>query len=297
MHRMTLVAVCAAALFVRCLAQAPADLAFEVVSVKAHPPGGSNAATRQIQPGGRYVAANTPLTVLITQAYLIQPYQLQGAPAWAAERFDISARAPQGVELTAPSSDPSAPRPMELMMRAMLADRFQLKVHIEPRETAAYDLVLARSDGRPGPKLTPSTTDCAAEAAAARARGDVPTIAPYGQPLKCGTRLGPGTMTAGAISMKGLAATIAQRVGRPVADRTGLVGTFDLDLTFTPPQLPARARGTPADAPVQVNGLSIDPNGPSYLTALQEQLGLKVEATRTMVDMLVIDRLEKPTED
>jgi uncharacterized protein (TIGR03435 family) len=90
---------------------------------------------------------------------------------------------------------------------------------------------------------------------------------------------------------------LARQLGRKVVDRTALSGRYDFTLTWTPDNLPPRAPGTPPDQPVTVNGLSIDPNGPSIFTAIQEQLGLKLESTRGPVDVLVIDRVEKPTAD
>jgi len=82
-----------------------------------------------------------------------------------------------------------------------------------------------------------------------------------------------------------------------VLDRTGLTGNYDFTLTWTPDQMPQRAPGTPADQPIRVNGVDIDPNGPSIFTAVQEQLGLKLDSQRGPVDMLVIDRAEHPVED
>jgi len=91
--------------------------------------------------------------------------------------------------------------------------------------------------------------------------------------------------------------SLSQQVARPVVDRTGLADTFDLELRWTPENLPARSPGTPADQPLRMNGVDIDPNGPSIFTALQEQLGLKLQATKGPVDVLVIERVERPTPD
>jgi uncharacterized protein (TIGR03435 family) len=85
--------------------------------------------------------------------------------------------------------------------------------------------------------------------------------------------------------------------GRIVLDRTGLAGNYDVTLTWTPDQMPARAPGTPGDQPVRFNGVDIDPNGPSIFTAVQEQLGLKLDSQKGPVTMLVIDRVEKPVEN
>lgn len=86
-------------------------------------------------------------------------------------------------------------------------------------------------------------------------------------------------------------------VNRVVVDRTGLTGSFDIDLEWTPDNLPKPPPGAPADQPVRINGATIDPNGPSLFTALQEQLGLKLDSTRGPVEVLAIDRLEQPSPD
>jgi uncharacterized protein (TIGR03435 family) len=86
-------------------------------------------------------------------------------------------------------------------------------------------------------------------------------------------------------------------VGRTVIDKTGLTDSYDANLTWTPDQMPQRAAGTPGDQPIRVNGADIDPNGPSIFTAVQEQLGLKLDSQRGPVEMLVIDRAEKPVEN
>ena len=301
MRRFVFAAMAAAGLVVHMGAQAPAppaDLQFDVVSVKADTQGPGGPMFFQNQPGGRFSATNVPVTMLITQAYRIQPFQLTGAPAWAAnDRFDISAKAPAGVDLTPPPPSASPmPGPIQVMLRAMLADRFKLKIHTEQRETPSYDLVLARADGKLGPKLTHSDTDCAAELAAARARGDQPAPPAFGTPMKCGMRMGPGTFSAGSVALIQFASAISQQLGRTVVDRTGLTGNFDIDITFTPDRLPQRPAGAP-DGPINLNGVSIDPNGPSLLTAIQEQLGLKLESSKTSMDVIVVDSVEHPTED
>jgi uncharacterized protein (TIGR03435 family) len=159
---------------------------------------------------------------------------------------------------------------------------------------------MARSDGRLGPQLKKSETDCAAMMAAARGRG--PAMPPPGPPqpgdkMPCGIRIGPGNMVVGGAPLAQFANSLGMFVGRIVQDRTGLTGNYDINLTFTPDQMPQRAPGTPGDQPIRVNGIDIDPNGPSIFTAVQEQLGLKLDSQRGPVEMLVIDRAEKPVEN
>jgi len=109
-------------------------------------------------------------------------------------------------------------------------------------------------------------------------------------------RVFPGMVQVGGMPMTQLAQFLSQSVQRIVVDRTGLTGNFDASLSYTPDQMPQRPAGA-GDGPIQFNGASIDPNGPSLFTAVQEQLGLKLESTKGPVEMLVIDRAEKPTED
>ena len=153
------------------------------------------------------------------------------------------------------------------MLRGLLADRFKLVVHNETRELPIYALVKARSDGRLGPQINPAAVDCAA----ARGRGAPPTIArggpggpgnesgsggpsgrgrggpggpatlgasgPGGRP-PCGQMIGPANIAAGGITMAQLATLLSGRVNRTVVDRTGITGNFDLDLNWTPDQMP-----------------------------------------------------------
>jgi uncharacterized protein (TIGR03435 family) len=177
-------------------------------------------------------------------------------------------------------------------MRNLLVERFGLKARSETREMPRYDLVLARSDGRLGAQLTKSTTDCQAIFAAARRGGGPPAPPAPGERPQCGMRIGPGVLSGGAFPLSQLATALSPMVQRVIIDRTGLTGLFDIELKWTPDQFPQGAPppGAPALPP-------IDPNGPSIFTALQEQLGLKLEATRGPVDVLVIDSVSQPTPD
>ena len=118
-----------------------------------------------------------------------------------------------------------------------------------------------------------------------------------GERIPCGIRIGPGNMAVGGMTLAQFANSLGMFVGRVVLDRTGLAGNYDANLRWTPDQMPQRAPGTPADQPIRVNGIDIDPNGPSIFTAVQEQLGLKLDAQRGPVEMLVVDRAEHPVED
>jgi uncharacterized protein (TIGR03435 family) len=238
-----------------------------------------------------------PLRELISAAYgTPQPlpaFQILGGPKWIdSERYDVVAKAPGD-----PQPGPEGP-PRELftMLRNLLAERFQLVAHREAREMPVYALALARSDAKLGPQLRPSTTDCAALMASLRGRGGPPAPPAPGERIPCGMRMFPGNLSGGSASMTQLSNVLARFVSRTVIDRTGLTGNYDLDLQWTPDQMPQGAgRG---DAPPGAPALPpIDPNGPSIFTAVQEQLGLKLESTKAPTDVLVIDRVEHPTED
>jgi uncharacterized protein (TIGR03435 family) len=180
-----------------------------------------------------------------------------------------------------------------IMLRNLLADRFKLVVHTEMRETAVYALVLARSDGRLGPQLRRSTVDCAALLASFKEKKETPPNTINGRP-SCGTQTRAGTMMTTATTMADFVRNLAPMAGRPIVDRSGLTGPFDIDLTWAPEQQPfdsAQGRGAPGTTPAP------DSDRPSLVTAVQEQLGLKLDSQRLPFETLVIDSAERPTED
>jgi uncharacterized protein (TIGR03435 family) len=272
--------------------QTPAP-AFEVASVKLNNSGDGRVMLSQ-QPGGRFTATNVPLRLLIRNAYQLQDFQIVGAPSWInSERYDIVAKAEDGTPPETPSLDRTGPSRIQLMMRSLLAERFQLVAHDETRELPIYALVVARSDGKLGPELKKSEVDCNALFAAGRGRGmppPPPAGPPQGERPQCGVRIGPGNLAMGGAPMPQIANSLAMFVGRTVQDKTGLTGNYDATLTWTPDQMPQRPPGAPEPPPA-------DPNGPSIFTALQEQLGLKLDSQKGPVHVLVIDRVERPKEN
>jgi uncharacterized protein (TIGR03435 family) len=271
---------------------------FEVASVKPNN-SGDGRTFAQNQPG-RFTATNVTLRLLIRNAYQLQDFQITGGPSWiSSDHFDVVAKIG---EKENPLANPfptkgTEPTSLQLMIRALLAERFKLAVHTETQQLPIYSLVVARNDGRLGPNLHRSETDCSAALAAGRGRGAPPAPPQAGEPMPCGMRIGPGAMSMGAAPLSQFASSLSMFVGRVVLDRTGLTGVFDANLTWTPEQMPQRASGTPADQPLRFNGVDIDPNGPSIFTAVQEQLGLKLESQKGPVDVLVIDRVEHPVEN
>ena len=273
------VAVLSAAL----LAQTPANPSFEVASVK--PSISKEPGARFAVRGGRLVMTNVPAGAVILEAYGLQDYfQLVGAPDWInVDLFDIEAKAPPDIPITSASLG-AATSPLRPMLRSLLAERFKLVAHVEQRQVSMYALIKARPDGKLGPSLSSTQTDCAA----LRAAGQAPATTPGERP-KCGLVGSVGSLTAGAISIAQLVTlVIAPRVGRPVVDRTQLTGYYDMTLTFRPEDLPpaGQSQTPPAAA-----------NTPTLTTALEEQLGLKLESTRGISEVLVIDHIERPSEN
>jgi uncharacterized protein (TIGR03435 family) len=259
------------------LATEPKAPAFEVASVKLNTSGDLRA-TMGVQPGGRFSAINVPARTIISYAYQLQEYQVVGGSAWLdSDRFDISAKAAENQPLTPPSPG-GPPATIPLMVRALLAERFLLLAHPDTREMPVYHLVVARADSKLGPQIRSSTADCSGPQ----------TPAPTGQRPACGIRLSLGSLSAGGRTLADLAGILSQFVRRPVSDATGITGVFEFDLTWTP-DIPANA--PPESVP------PVDPDRPTLFTALQEQLGLRLQAARRPVPVLAIDRAEKPTPD
>jgi len=268
-------------------------MAFEVASVKPSEPGrgyenfpltlGANFAKV-----GNLMSVDLPLRPLIGFAYKLSMGQMNfyisGLPDWVgAEWFDIEARAP--------ISDPTKDQ-FRLMVQSLLADRFKLATHEEKREAPIYALVLTKS-GRTGPQLRPHVDDakCGAEGQA-----DAPPASGQFADLPCGaTIMGmshvPGRVRGGGrdVDLNYISAFLTgtgfrgTAPDRPVVNETGLTGDYDFSIEFSP------------DANALLNGVPPDPNGPSFPEALADQLGLKLKAEKGMIDVLVVDHIEKPT--
>jgi uncharacterized protein (TIGR03435 family) len=222
----------------------------------------------QPMPGGGLRVECLSLRTIITWAYQIQNYQLSGGPAWAEnERWNIMAKAPGPADAGAPleyekMSDTRRTRMMDvvrLRTQALLAERFQLTLRRESREQTIYALTIAKN----GPKLKESTD----------------------QSRSGFLRRGRGRIEGGGAQMDTLAQFLAVDLLRPLIDRTGLAAHYDFKLDWTPDRPAASDSGKEPGA---------DTAGPTLFTAIQEQLGLRLESQKGPVEMLVIERAEKP---
>ena len=250
---------------------------FEVASVK---PGDPNANRASVgTPPRRFFQQDMNLFSALGLAFGMRPYQLLPLPDFVQrERFSIDARMPEGAK----QAD------LPLMLRALLVDRFKLRYHVDRKEEDGYVLTLARRDGRLGPKLRVSSVDCAARTEARRQNQPIPAL-PAGA-AECGIRNGPGLLNFGGMPFSLLVTMLSNQTGKPVVDQTGLSGNYDVELRFSLESL--RAPAATAD------GLPAVPDeAPSIFTAVQEQLGLKLESGKAPVDHLIIDHIERPTPD
>jgi uncharacterized protein (TIGR03435 family) len=268
---------------------------FDVASVKSNRSGDLHMGVRD-EPGGRFVATNLPLRQLIAIAYKLRDFQLVGGPSWmASDRFDIVAKAT--TELP-PFNPTGAVGPIERMLQTLLAERFRLVVHTENREMPIYALTIARSDGRLGPNLIPSPVNCTA-VIAERARTGQALQGPVetGDKHTCGMVISPWAIRIGGAPLSQIAAVLSETANRIVIDRTGLTRDYDLDLQWTPQGL---RMNRPPDADLPGSRIPIpppDPNGATFETAIQEQLGLKLQPERGPVTVLVIDAARPPDPD
>jgi uncharacterized protein (TIGR03435 family) len=235
---------------------------------------GAAATASYVQPGGRYTATNVTVRMLMKTAYQIHDTQIVDGPGWIdVDRFDVSAKAAEAPPTTAAFIERA-----RLMLRPMLADRFKLVVRDDRREIPIYGLVPARRDGDYGPQFARTdASDCNRQE---KAMPPAAGAAEPGQPLPCNMSfLRPLHAGARGAEISTLVTHLRNSADRVVVDRTGLTGRFDWDLQWTPDQLAT-------DAAV---------SGVSLFTAIREQLGFRLDPQRGVVDVLVVERVEKPT--
>jgi len=256
---------------------------FEAATIKRNLSGAENWALNP-RPTGQFTVVNGRLASIVQAAFLVQDFQLDGLPEWARnERYDVVAKLDAAL---AARSQPDGYDPIwSLALRSLLIERLHLVTHRETREKPVYALVRARRDGTLGPKMKPTDFDCDAlrdQAVAAARQGG--TLPPTNTPdrVRCGMRSTSGQIMYGGSHLDEFRGALSRMVGRAVLDRTNLEGRWDFALTYaTEEQLRS--------------GQSVD--APDLFTALVEQLGLKLESTTGPVEVVVVDRIERPTGD
>ena len=264
---------------------------FEVASIKPNKSGSGMIGIR-FPSVGQFNVINMPLREMIRFAYQVQLMQIEGGPDWAnSDRFDIIAKA---------EGRPTMSQ-VNAMMRSLLAERFALKIHKETRDMPIYELVVARDDKRLGAQLQQATSECrpvrvpngAPKPPPPPPGGPGPEAIPAsddGMDMRCGALFGPGFITLRQFTMDRFARDLTMVARRVVVNKTGLEGRWDIDVEFSPEFRPAPPPGAPEIA-------APPSDGPSMFTAIQEQLGLKLESARGPVEMIVIDAAQRPEPD
>jgi uncharacterized protein (TIGR03435 family) len=263
-------------------AQAPAPgspLAFEVATIRPNP-SIAGLSGFGVQRGGRFLATNATLKDLIRRAYgdhRMINQRIVGGPGWIGnDRFDVEAKA--AAEFGPPPPQGGLPPDLQAMLQELLRERFRLEVHPETREQPIYALVRVNPTAL-GPKLVPSKEEC---------YGPYTPREPGVTKPGCGLVANAGMLRMGASSMDDVATMLAffPVIERPVHDDTGISGRFDFEMTFVPAFI------NDANGAVVANPQA--DSGPTLFTALQEQLGVKLEGRRGPVEVVVVDRAEKP---
>lgn len=302
--RMKLLVMTMALTVMPVLSQTPASKPqFEVASVKPNPSG--RGGLMEVPPTGRVNIDSATFKTLMQWAFRVQDYQIIGGPAWlAVDRFDLLASPPADFKpqpVVPCFAADCPPTPVQLMMQGLLADRFQLKVHRETRELPVYEMTIAKSGFKlkeaaplqpqagpgmpppmppPPPPGTPPPTSTSA----------LPTPPP-------GVTMGfPFGFTASSVQFGVLGFLLQDILGRPVIDKTGIKGDCDFKIVYSREGIPNNGPPPPPAGP-DGPGLTAGDPRPSIFTALQEEFGLKLESARAPVEVLVIDSVQKPSEN
>jgi bla regulator protein blaR1 len=257
---------------------------FEVASIKVNHSADRGAMIR-FAPGGRFTANNVALKGLLEQAYRVKDSQLVGAPNWIeTEHYDIDAKMDDATVDAMKKLDGDQRREQySLILRALFVDRFKLRVRHETRDLPVYVLLVGKS----GPKFH-ETALTAAELAPPNPKGPMIRM------------MGRGQLNVTAAGLDIFADVLSQNVGRVVLDKTGLKAKYDFTLQWTPDDSTdqmVKAAGAGPDGKPPLDAPPPDASGPSIFAAVQEQLGLKLEAQKSPLDVLVIDHIEKPSEN
>jgi len=268
---------------------------FDVASVKAHHAGGMNMMMGfRVLPDGVSISG-MPLGILLRQAFGVPEDQILNEPDWVkSDRYDIEAKVDPD---DAPKLEKLTKEQRFAMLLPVLEDRFGLKYHTEKKDLEVYDLVVAKG----GPKLKAAKPDDGAGGGMdgegkmpPPGAGDGAPRPPRGGIMMRMSSQGM-TLEAPEVKMDGLAGTISMVLGATVVDKTGLKGAYDCKLTFAP-EMNGDIMGMPPQPPPPgADGSAPPPQGPSIFSAVQEQLGLKLEAHKEPVDVIVIDHIQQPS--
>jgi len=256
---------------------------FEVASIKQdHSQDISDTKTRlfQFPSPGRFRTTNMPIKLMIQFAYNIDPSQISGGPSWVGSQgYVVEAKVDDSLVPDLQKLPDLQQRDrMRLMVRSLLADRFKLVLSHGTKEASIYALVVAKG----GPRLRPTTytpPDSSATPTSRQGRG--------------GLSITPGRISGVNESIGGLAETLAllpDLAGRTVRDKTGIKGNYDFELNFTSGIAALKGSAMDSTAPP-------DDSKPSIFTALEEELGLKLELTKEPVETYVIEHIEQPSEN
>jgi uncharacterized protein (TIGR03435 family) len=259
-------------------AQSTALDEFDVVSIKRNT--STAGGGMRTLPDGTLVMTNQPIRSIIMSASPVPAREVVGLPDWAmTERYDVTARPPAE----------STREQRGQMWRTLFAQRMKLVGRVEQHERDTFALVLARADGRLGPQIERSTLDCSA-----RSPGSAPPPSQTPPALadmrnRCGGALSATSIVSGGMTMAQFVQSLGGLAGRLVNDHTGLEGAYAFTLSFSRPRAPGAS-------PISPDRASVD-DAPEIFTALQEQLGLKLQPDKTMVPVFVIDHIERPSEN
>jgi uncharacterized protein (TIGR03435 family) len=269
-------------------AAAQAPLEFEVASIKRNTTNTFASGPPPNPASGQVAMTNVPVQTIILRGYPLQtlPVQVLGLPDWAeSERYDVVAKGKPG----------ATQEEQQQMWRALLLDRVKLQAHYDTRERPGYNLIFARNDKRLGPDLQPSSLDCTKPPEPFNLAGQPNEKAVEAMAMaRCSLlmMMSPTVqqVMSGGMTIAAIARMISGSAGRPVIDRTALDGMYSVRLRF------AREGATITPAGIQAPSTPTD-EVPSLFTAVQEQLGLKLESATVQGQVLVVDHIERPTEN
>ena len=263
----------------------PADLPkFDVASVKLNKSNDRRPQARQFKAypaAGRLVITSMTVLSVIQRAFGLQSFELV---------HDHNPILNQQIDVEAKAEGPGATAQMQRMLQALLTERFKLVVHREQREMNAFVLTIAAKDGRLGPNMKKSDRPC--DELGTGPSVIVPPPLP-GERIPCGfTPSGVGRIVGVGMDMPTIIGLLSS-LERPIVDKTGLRDRYDIDVTYTPQPFSAATLAQRGGTPMP----GVDPNGPSLLNALEDQLGLKLQSAKLPIPVVVVDHLEPLVEN